>query len=209
MVKLTGPALSTEAAGSLADQVTFSNWKGRAYLKFKSTPAQPNTPAQIAIRAAVAFTSTIWKHLPSDDTDTWRDLAAASNISPFNAMQAVNIARWRDENWPCTQLPTGRALLPQTFDGWTATPGPGHVKHLFTSNTHNEGRGFTIHRNDTMPISPEWHNLVKILPIVPWPGPFTWTDHLPAGTYNYTAVCFAKDASIGTNLYRTGIVVPP
>ena len=57
MVKLTGPAIAQGAAGQLAGELIFSDWKGRAYLKKHRKPKQPRTPPQLAMCAMLRFLS--------------------------------------------------------------------------------------------------------------------------------------------------------
>ena len=61
MAKVTGPLLSLDASGTVADVLTFSRWKGRNYVRQRVIPSNPNTPDQIAIRDLIRDASIAWK----------------------------------------------------------------------------------------------------------------------------------------------------
>ena len=108
MVKLTGPGLAQSASGTLGGELTFSNWKGKAYLKQHRKPKQPRTGGQVGMRSIMRFLSQQWSAIAPVDQATWADLAAADAISPFNAYLKQNLHRWRNfqrpsHAWPATQ----------------------------------------------------------------------------------------------------------
>lgn len=129
MVKLTGPGLSTEASGSLNDQLTFTNWKGKAYAKRHRKPKQPRTDAQRTLRAMMSFLSRGWAACPPAARATWEPLAAETNIAPFNAYQAGNLDRWQEFNYPSQAYPATEAGVLPSIAGWTVTPRPQALHH--------------------------------------------------------------------------------
>lgn len=69
-MKFTSPILS-EARGSLAG-LTFSANKGGNYIRARSIPTNPNTPAQQAVRAALSQLSVLWNDLlTKEQRDGW------------------------------------------------------------------------------------------------------------------------------------------
>lgn len=51
MAKVTGPLMSLDASGSVAETITFSKWKGRNYVRQRIVPANPQTSDQLAGRS--------------------------------------------------------------------------------------------------------------------------------------------------------------
>jgi hypothetical protein len=50
MAKVTGPLLSIDASGSVAETMTFSKWVGRNYVRQRVIPANPQSAAQMLVR---------------------------------------------------------------------------------------------------------------------------------------------------------------
>lgn len=125
MVRLKGPALSLAASGTAADAVTFSNWKGKSYLKRRSVPSNPNTPAQHVYRIYMTWLNTAWSTLSNSDKATWQPLATASDVAPFSAFLSENIKRWNNFKPPGKAYPiAGLANPPELWHGlFTVTGG--------------------------------------------------------------------------------------
>lgn len=51
MAKVTGPLLSLDASGSVANTITFSKWKGINYLRQRVVPSNPKTAGQKTARS--------------------------------------------------------------------------------------------------------------------------------------------------------------
>ena len=51
MAKVSGPLMSLDASGKIADTIVFAKWKGRNYVRQLVTPANPQTAGQKAVRA--------------------------------------------------------------------------------------------------------------------------------------------------------------
>lgn len=101
--------MSLDASGTAADAITFSNWKGKSYLKRRSVPSNPNTPAQHVYRILMTWLNTAWSTLSASDKATWEPLAAKTNIAPFSAFLSENIKRWNNfkppgQIYPITEL---------------------------------------------------------------------------------------------------------
>lgn len=105
MVKLHGPALSLSAAGSIGDGITISNWKGRPYLKRKSTPADPRSEAQVLQRLMMGFLSQAWPNLTDAQRATWTNVARPQKVPPYNAFLGYNLARINLEKGPSKRYP--------------------------------------------------------------------------------------------------------
>lgn len=171
MVKLTGPGQSVAASGSLADEVTFSHWKGAPYLKVKRNPRQPRSAEQIAMRAAMTFLSPRWTELARGDQLSWDDTAAELNVTSPNAYLAVNLARFRSWNGPTQAFPAtdtgsggntqnrtataiGKGLL-LGFDPWQIAQNWGYIIYHSTV-------GWPVRNWDTILWMPKGHTLDRI-----------------------------------------------
>ena len=61
MAKVTGPLLSLDASGSVANTMTFSRWKGINYVRQRVIPTYKRTDEQAAVRDIVMDASVAWK----------------------------------------------------------------------------------------------------------------------------------------------------
>jgi len=123
MAKLTGPALSLGAAGSVADTLTFSKWRGRAYVRQKVTPGNPNTAEQQLTRNAFSFLQAVFKVAPPILVAPWTAYATGKVLTDRNAFVKFNLPVLREEvdldNWVAS--PGALGGLPPA----SATPTPG------------------------------------------------------------------------------------
>lgn len=166
MVKLTRPGLAQGASGTLADQLTFSNWKGKPTLKLKQDPRQPKAPGQKAMRAIMAFLSSGWSKLAPQFKDSWNALAAASNVSPFNAYQRENLRRWRSFLRPSASYPPAEIGNLGSGDQHAAT---GHVRYIeFKWRVVDAGEiwGQQVHLVTGNEVLPKWNDLIHIEPVI-------------------------------------------
>lgn len=60
-MKVTGPGLSLDASGTIANTMTFSKWKGINYIRQRVIPTYRNTSEQMAVRDIVSDASLAWK----------------------------------------------------------------------------------------------------------------------------------------------------
>lgn len=199
MVKLKGPLGSAEASGSFGPSTTFSSWKGRAYAKTKTVPTNPNSPAQISVRAMLGFLAAQWTELTAPDKATWETLAAQSAIPPYNAFIRTNLERWTQFNGP-TKIPTDTSPQTQPAASLTsAQGGTGQVLLTLTMTTLYKAWGVVIFHGPNVTLTPSNKNAIVFIPVTAT-GPFTWTHHgLVPGTYRYNARYFTVGGSLGTN----------
>lgn len=88
--------MSIDASGSVAGTLTFAKWKGRNYVRQTVIPANPQSPLQVGMRAAMKFLSQFWATgVSAPNKATWAANATANAISEFNAYIAYNQARSR------------------------------------------------------------------------------------------------------------------
>lgn len=207
MVKLKGPGLAQQASGSIAEELTFSNWKKIAYLKMHRKPKQPRTKPQLALRAIMQFLSGEWNAIPQARKDTWIVPAAAKNIPLFNAYQAVNLTRWRNFHAPSQIYPATEIAPYAGYPTSFTYGGIRTVKHVITSGTQNDGWAFLIHHLDSAGDDRRWDNLAHVLP-TPSPAIYTWLQqNLQAGTHYFMHTNFAIDGKMRNYSWlRTAVV---
>jgi len=101
MAKVTGPLLSLDASGTVANTMTFSRWKGINYVRQRVIPTYTNTTAQAAIRLLVKNASQIWSSNGTDGTTTidaayklaYKTAAEGKALSGFNVYMKDVVAK--------------------------------------------------------------------------------------------------------------------
>lgn len=185
MVKLTGPGLAKAASGTLGDQLIFSNWKGKAYLKKHARPKQPNSEKQLAMRAMMRFLSQEWTNIIDLYKETWEPPALAADISPFNVYQRENLARWRNFQTPGQVFPVEDTGTPSGYASRTITCLGNHAKLRVQLGSQNDGWGVNFFRSSEGATPTRWDQLVHIMHATggAW---HEWDFYPPtAGTYYF------------------------
>jgi hypothetical protein len=196
MVKVLGPAMSLEASGQLGGVMVFSKWKGRAYARTLVRPHNPKTQKQTGIRAMMAFLAQQWVNLSAPEQASWELLAAATNISPFNAYIAHNIRRWRENKGPTQLNPAaeGGTAIVITL---TATAGSLSIDLTVDPSAATNLWGIAIFRHSVTGLDKTYNRLIKVVE-PDGTNTVSWTDSpLDPGTYFYTAAAIIDDGSIG------------
>lgn len=189
MIKLTGPGHSTEAAGKLADVLSFARSKKGTYAKQLTAPAQPRTGGQVGVRAVMKFLAQEWKGIDPTRQDTWQTRAAEMGLYKYHAYISANQIRWthffgltEQDNPPTTgSNPTpptlyADALIAQTKIRAQAV-GSGAVW------------GYFLFRSPTGGFTPAVENCVALFAKGPFITTYFDTPLLP-GTYYYQAQGF-------------------
>lgn len=81
MAKFTPGAIISELSGSIA-AVTYSRNRGGAYSKPRMTQNNPNSAAQVAVRALTAAAVAAWQALSPAVQESWKQFATTQNSSP-------------------------------------------------------------------------------------------------------------------------------
>jgi len=206
MAILTGPLHSDAASGKFAKSIVFSTWKGRAYARQLVTPQNPKTQGQIGVRVMMKWLSQIWSSMGAPAKATWDDLAAAAQISSFNAMIGHNLARWQanagpTQSYPAAEVETSLDADSVVVDGviLSTTGHEGYATGGATPDTPDavDAIGVVIFRGSAAPTPLNWAQAVQILPVTP-SAAWTFTDSpLEAGTYHYKIAYFGNDGVIG------------
>jgi hypothetical protein len=201
MVKVYGPLMSFDASGSLAKTATFSKWKGRNYVRQRVVPANPKSALQVSVRAMLKFLSQAWTSIGSTPQGTWEDLAAASQISPFNAYVGRNGSRWREFQAPSQSYPAAETGTQPVAALTSVSGGPSYCDVLLTLTTQNDCWGVMLFRSPTGSFDTSRANCIAVIELAAddfSAGSLTYTDSgLDAGTYYYDARFFTAEGSLG------------
>jgi hypothetical protein len=165
MVKVSGPAFSLEASGSLANTIVYSKWKGRPYVRQLVTPTNPKSASQTGMRAMFAFLSTEWAGLSAADKATWEDLADATNISPFNAFVSFNQAKWRDFGSPTDEYPDPASGTPANLGSEAAAASGRNIILTGTNSGGGQNWGIMIFRELSAAFTTDWSNCIAVIPL--------------------------------------------
>lgn len=199
MVKVLGPMFSFEASGTIGNIATFSKWKGRPYVRQRVIPANPKSALQVATRAMLKFLSQAWIDVGSTPQGTWEELAAASQISPFNAYVGRNQSRFREFQAPSQSYPAAESGTQPVATLDSATGGPSYVDLTMTITTLNDVWGVLLFRSASGSFTPSRGNCIAAIPI-DGTGTLVYTDsNLDPGTYYYDAKFFTTEGALGAD----------
>ena len=86
MVRVTGPFLSLDARGTLADTMTGSFWRGINYIRERIVPHNPKSTAQTAIRGVLTDGVSKWRFglISGENKNWWNTYAKGLGESGFN-----------------------------------------------------------------------------------------------------------------------------
>lgn len=122
MARVKGPLFSLDASGSVAKTITYSQWKGRNYVRQHVIPYNPSTATQVNVRAAMTLLVAQWQGESTESKDNWNEFGKTLELSGFNAY----VSRGMDEY--VIQLTTAVAPLSVSVTGtpplevWTWAP---------------------------------------------------------------------------------------
>lgn len=193
MVRLKGPSIALDAAGSIGGALVFSNWKGRSYAKKLSKPANPKSGGQVGGRAMLRFLSTNFSSLSEANIATWSDLARANNVSEYNAWMSYNLQRWGRFLKPTLAFPATQASEPMEIQDATATPLNRSMSIWMEFSEEYFNWGYTLFRSTSTGFDPAITNCIRVgLWDMTMPTTLTWIDGpLDPGTYYYRVDTFS------------------
>jgi hypothetical protein len=199
MVRVSGPALSLDASGSLAGAMVFSKWKGRPYVRSHVIPSNPKSGAQVGVRAMFKFLSQKWGALTAGNKATWETTAEQVAISPFNAYLSKNQFRWRNFLTPSKAYPAADASTPPSAPTGVATAGVRQISLAITKGATAPTWGYLIFRSTTGTFTPVFSNCIAAVAI-DGSGNGSYVDTpLEPGAYYYEVRGFNDDGITGTS----------
>lgn len=110
MTRVQGPMFSVTASGTIADAITYSNWKGLPYVRSRVVPANPRTDPQTSIRNTLKAGVSVWQDTASQPVaskSSWDYYASGTGMSGFNRYASLFITTNTQRKAPWTNvLPT-------------------------------------------------------------------------------------------------------
>jgi hypothetical protein len=198
--------MSVDASGKFGGSMVFSKWKGRNYARKLVVPANPKAAKQTGVRAMLTFLAKNWAALSAGIKDDYDTLAAAAQISAFNAYVGANLERWQANQGPSQAYPALDASTPIAITSAPLTGHEGYVTAVVTPAANANINGIMVWR-DSVSLTPTWANCVAVY-FQAAVAVHTFTDSpLPAATYHYRFAQFNKDGIIGTILADASCVV--
>lgn len=85
MTKSDGGLFSIDQKGTVGDAITYTSYKGKAYVRKQSKRKQPQSFRQIAARSLLTFIAQSWSGIDDFGRTTWKEAALADDITPLNA----------------------------------------------------------------------------------------------------------------------------
>ena len=190
MVKVTAPAMSLAASGTLAKALVFSSWKGRAYVRERVIPSNPKSGGQVGVRAMFKFLTQIWDGLSDANKATWENRADDMVVSTFNAFVSYNCNRWRNFQLPSAEDPAAETGTAPDGATGVATPGVRSMTLVITDGGNAPDWGYAIFRSLATSPTLAFDNCVAV---VEWSGAATttWIDTpLAPDQYFYNYIGF-------------------
>jgi len=166
MASVKAPFFGLDASGTIAGSIVMSKWKGRNYVRRHAIPSNPNSEAQIGVRALMRFISQDYANLSQPEIDEWLALATGDQITPMNAQvrDAMNRAKigegWR--KFP-SAAPLG-SIDPPT--GLTITALPKGLRISWTRPVADQGDySAAVYLSPTTGFTPARNNLRLVVPV--------------------------------------------
>lgn len=97
MAKVTAPLFGFSATGTIANSITFGNWKGVPYARQRVTPANPRSTAQSATRNVFTSMSAAWKGAPGILRNVFEDAVQGKPATARNRFIGVNVKALRGD----------------------------------------------------------------------------------------------------------------
>jgi hypothetical protein len=146
MAKVSGPLLSMDASGTVANAFTFSKWKGRNYVRQRVIPSNPQTAAQTAVRSMFAGLVMAYQANTPEIKSAFEARAKATNVSAFNAFVGFNQKRASEGKFAADTLtPTDAPPLNDATDLDTQVTGK-YVTLTWTDALDPEAWMYAIYR---------------------------------------------------------------
>lgn len=194
MVKVTAPMLSLAASGTLGKAVTFSNWKGRAYVRSRVIPANPQSGLQVGMRAGITACSDFWNNaLTAPGRASWNAGVGTEAISGFNLFTRISQQNVRNNYALCISFTDrDRSETPPAPAAPAAAQDGTDMDITWTDEATSQG--VLIFHSLTTPFTPSAINLVAIVRKTLQ----AWTHRNPGvGTHYYDIRSMGVDGGVG------------
>lgn len=182
MATVKGPLFSLDASGTVGGAVVYAKWKGRNYVRRHAIPANPKSDGQLSVRAMMKFLAQFWTNLATVQQTDWETRAKVTNISPFNAYVAYNMARWGNFDLPSKLDPALEVGVIGAIANTAATAVSRGITLSADLTTINNNWAFQWFRSTTTGFTASRSNMIRVQPALTI-DTFTWLDSpLTVGT---------------------------
>lgn len=195
MVKLGGPAMSLDASGTIGGILTFSKWKGRAYVRTRVIPSNPKSDAQSAVRACMKFLAQNWAGLATPNKLSWDPMAEANKYSAFNGFSSLNLRNWRDFLYPGKSASMLRTVAAAAVTGTVATAAGRYANSVVTLGAGASQWGLAVFMSTQTGFTPNWNNLRLMVAAAPGGDTTINIGPLAADTYYLRYATFSADGN--------------
>lgn len=198
MVKVTAPLFSLGASGTIGKAITFSNWKGRNYVRERVIPTNPRSGGQVGARAMFKYLTQNWAALTTANKATWQDAADQLIVSTFNAYIRENQRRYATFNAPGKEDPVTEGGTADALTTFTATGGVREVVLDLACTAVTDNWGVMIFRSITGSFTPSITNCVYVKLLATTDPIIVVDTPLDPDTYYYDAKTFTDDGLFGS-----------
>lgn len=148
MAKTTAPLLSFEAGGQIGKTQVYGKWRGIAYARRYTIPANPNSESQQATRGVFSWLNGTWKQLNPSVQATFTLFSKGRPFTNRNAYISKNLSGLRGTDADPADDLSAMIVSPGANAGLAAASlvtadGTGHVLHV-TVNPPDVPTGWTI-----------------------------------------------------------------
>lgn len=208
MVKLKGPAVSTAAIGSIADVLSFQKGKRGTIAKKHAKPKQPNTDAQIGVRANIKWLSQQWSSLSAAEMATWFNRAQLNQVANYHAYLSQNSKRFHN------------FLMPSKEDPATEAGGGSHMSFCYLTERYKTIRynakssgppvtwGFVLCRSRISGFTPGPENVIALFQKTPAAYDRYYDRGLASGWWYYDCAGFDDTGRIIPFFGELGMQLP-
>ncbi len=139
MARLTGALFSLGASGTIAQTLTYGNWKGIQYARTRVIPANPQSSEQSLTRDVFRFLGDYYKFAPGIAREPWIASVLGVPMTPQNMVLSKNIGLIREEVDLDLMVfsPGARGGIPPS--AIAPTPGSGTITVAVTAPTAPSG----------------------------------------------------------------------
>jgi hypothetical protein len=166
MASTKAPLFGLDASGTIGKSIVFSKWKGRTYVRRHAIPSNPQSPAQVGVRAIMTFLTQFYASLTAPQVAEWDALAASDQITPLNAMVRDGMNRAKiGQGW--RRNPSAAVLT--TINAPTAGAAaalPQGLRVSWTRPVANQGNfSVVVYMSTTTGFTPGRNTIQIVLPV--------------------------------------------
>lgn len=195
MALVHGPLFSMDASGTIGNAITFSKWKGRAYVRERVIPSNPKSGGQVGRRSMFKFLSQVWTDVLTADRATWDDLADQLVASDFNAYVSLNMKDWHNFLAPSMTLARLRVNTPSDNALTAAVWEENRIKLSLAGTALGDNWGIVIFAKEAGAVTPAVGNaiLCEVDDTIAAHDIY-WTPPTVA-TWHFDSIAFADDGA--------------